>query len=85
MFLRRLGLAGLILTAASFSGEWLQGLGMGEGLSGAVSMALTNYLVLEEMLLGGKGLIIGAIAGFAIGAVKGIYNYLNENGVKQKK
>ena len=30
--------------------------------------------------LGGKGLIIGAIAGFAIGAVKGIYNYLNEKG-----
>jgi len=79
MFLRRLGLAGLILTAASFSGEWLQGLGMGEGLSGAVSMALTAAGV-GVMLLGGKGLIIGAIAGFAIGAVKGIYNYLNEKG-----
>ena len=79
MFLRRLGLAGLILTAASFSGEWLQGLGMGEGLSGAVSMALTAAGI-GFMLLGGKGLIIGAIAGFAIGAVKGIYNYLNEKG-----
>ena len=79
MFLRRLGLAGLILTAASFSGEWLQGLGMGEGLSGAVSMAMSAAGI-GLMLLGGKGLIIGAIAGFAIGSVKGIYNYLNEKG-----
>ena len=79
MFLRRLGLAGLILAAASFSGDYLQGLGAGEGLSGAVSMALTAAGI-GFMLLGGKGLIIGAIAGFAIGAVKGIYNYLNEKG-----
>ena len=79
MFLRRLGLAGLILTAASFSGEWLQGLGMGEGLSGAVSMAMSAAGI-GLMLLGGKGLIIGAIVGFAVGAIRGLYNYLNDRG-----
>jgi len=79
MFLRRLGLAGLILTAASFSGDWLQVLGVGEGLSGAVSMSMTAAGI-GLMLLGGKGLIIGAIVGFAIGAVRGLFNYLNDRG-----
>lgn len=84
MFLRRLGLAGLILTAASFSGEWLQGLGMGEGLSGAVSMAMTAAGI-GVMLLGGKGLIIGAIVGFAIGAVQGLFRYLNDRGAEAEE
>ena len=84
MFLRRLGLAGLILTAASFSGEWLQGLGMGEGLSGAVSMALTAAGV-GVMLLGGKGLIIGALVGFAVAGVRGLFRYLNDRGAEAEE
>ena len=79
MFLRRFGLAGLTLALASFAGDYINGLGGPEGMGSAVSTAL-SAAGLGVMLLGTKGLIIGAIVGFAIAGVRGLFRYLNDRG-----
>jgi len=79
MFLRRFGLAGLTLALASFAGDYINGLGGPEGMGSAVSTALSAAGV-GVMLLGGKGLIIGALVGFAIAGIRGLFRYLNDRG-----
>ena len=78
-FLRRFGLAGLTLALASFAGDYINGLGGPEGMGSAVSTALSMAGV-GVMLLGGKGLIIGALVGFAIAGIRGLFRYLNDRG-----
>ena len=79
MFLRRLGLAGLLLTIGTLAGNWIDGQGGPEGMGSAVSSAL-QMAGLGYMLLGPTGLIVGALTGLAIAGVRGLYNYLNDRG-----
>ena len=84
MFLRRLGLAGLLLTIGTLAGNWIDSYGGPDGMGSAVSTALTAAGI-GVMLLGGKGLIIGALVGFAVAGVRGLFRYLNDRGAEAEE
>ena len=84
MFLRRLGLAGLLLTIGTLAGNWIDSYGGPDGMGSDVSTALTAAGI-GVMLLGGKGLIIGALVGFAVAGVRGLFRYLNDRGAEAEE
>ena len=84
MFLRRLGLAGLLFTIGTLAGNWIDSYGGPDGMGSAVSTALTAAGI-GVMLLGGKGLIIGALVGFAVAGVRGLFRYLNDRGAEAEE
>ena len=72
-FLRRFGLAGILLTAASFAGDYVKG--QNETLGNAVNASLTGAGI--GSMFGIKGAIVGAIAGLIFVGLKGATDFLN--------
>ena len=73
-FLKRLGLAGVILTAGSFLGDYLADATGFEGLDSAVSNSALFASI--GMMFGPKGALIGALAGLAFTGIKAMTNWL---------
>ena len=73
-FLKRLGLAGVILTAGSFLGDYLADATGFEGLDTAVSNSALFASI--GMMFGPKGALIGALAGLAFTGIKAMTNWL---------
>ena len=75
-FLRRLGLASIVLAAGGFAGDWLQSKGTPESMANAVSAGLTGAAI-GYQFFGVKGAIIGALAGIAFEGATQLTSYLN--------
>ena len=73
-FLKRLGLAGVILTAGSFLGDYLADATGFEGLGTAVSNSALFASI--GMMFGPQGALIGALAGLAFTGIKAMVGWL---------